>query len=543
MNSTEGTSLASRLGTWRTDALASVVVFLVALPLCMGVAIASGAPPAAGLITGIVGGLVVGFIAGSPLQVSGPAAGLAVIVWELIREHGLAGLAVIVLLAGLIQATAGLLRLGQWFRAVSPSVIYGMLAGIGVLIFAGQFHVMVDDGPKGSGIRNLLSIPEAIWRGVVPADGTSHHLAAIIGLTTIGTILLWGRFAPKRLKVVPAPLVAVIVASAVAAILALPIRYVSVPSNLLDAVNLPSFASLTAALSLPLFGAAAALAAVASAETLLCATAVDAKHNGPRTDYDRELLAQGIGNMICGVLGALPMTGVIVRSSANVEAGAKTRLSAILHGLWILAFVVMLPNVLGLIPVASLAAVLVFTGYKLMNPAAVRTLAKQGRAEVAIYAATVAGIVAIDLLTGVLIGLALSVAKLVYTFTHLECSVAPEPAEGTVVSLVGAATFVRLPALAKTLATVPPAGPVRLCAQRLAYIDHACLELLGSWTKQREAAGGTVTFEWDRLEALSRQRRPVVAMGAPSDASHPATSAMPAMPAAPAVGMNTPLPA
>lgn len=512
------------VGALRTDALASVVVFLVALPLCMGVAIASGAPPAAGLITGIVGGLVVGVLAGSPLQVSGPAAGLAVIVWELLQRHGAAGLGVIVLLAGLMQLVAGALRLGQWFRAVSPSVIHGMLAGIGVLIFASQFHVMVDDGPKGSGIQNLLSIPAAVARGVTPSNGSSNHLAAMIGLVTITTIVLWTRLAPKRFKALPAPLVAVCVGSVLAAALALPVRYVAVPANLWDAVTLPTLESLRGALSISVIGAAAALAVVASAETLLCATAIDQRHTGPRTDYDRELMAQGVGNCICGVVGALPMTGVIVRSSANVEAGARTRLSAVLHGAWILAFVALMPGVLGRIPVSALAAVLVFTGYKLVNPTAMRALATQGRVELAIYAATVVGIVTTDLLTGVLIGLGLSLAKLVYTFTHLDVTFVEGTEPGTaLVALDGAATFVRLPALAAALAKVPPGTQAQICAERLAYIDHACLELITTWQRQHEAGGGHATISWERLETLARRTRPGVTL--PGTAASPATTA------------------
>jgi MFS superfamily sulfate permease-like transporter len=503
---------AEFVGALRTDLLASIVVFLVALPLCMGIAIASGVPPAAGLITGIVGGLVVGFLAGAPLQVSGPAAGLAVIVWELIQRHGLAALGIIVLLAGMIQLTAGAMRLGQWFRAVSPAVIQGMLAGIGVLIFASQFHVMVDDRPKGSGLTNLLTIPQAIQRGVTPVEGTSHHLAALVGLLTIASIVLWMHFAPRRLKMIPAPLAAVVVAVIFAGVLALPVRYVAVPSNLLDAVRLPSSETLALVASGPILGAALALAVVASAETLLCATAIDQRHTGPRTNYDRELMAQGVGNMLCGALGALPMTGVIVRSAANVEAGARTRLSAILHGAWILAFVAAMPWALERIPVSALAAVLVFTGYKLVNPVAIRALARQGRAELAIYAATVVGIVATDLLTGVLIGLGLSLAKLVYTFTHLTAEVEPGPTPGSHrVVLDGTATFVRLPKMAAALATLPAGSTVEVCAQRLAYIDHACMELLSSWERQHRAAGGTVTISWERLEQLSREARPAVA--------------------------------
>src|SRR5688572_4583346 len=166
------------LATIRQDLLSSVVVFLVALPLCMGIAIASGAPPAAGLITGIVGGIVVGMFSGCPLQVSGPAAGLAVLVYEIVQKHGMEKLAIVVLIAGIFQIIAGLLRAGQVFRAISPSVIFGMLAGIGVLIFGAQFHVMVDDSPRANGIKNLLAIPESIAKGIFPAEGSVHHLAA-----------------------------------------------------------------------------------------------------------------------------------------------------------------------------------------------------------------------------------------------------------------------------------------------------------------------------------------------------------------------------
>ena len=189
---------------WTKDFLASIVVFLVALPLCMGIAIASGVPPALGLITGIVGGLVVGFLAGSPLQVSGPAAGLAVVVYQAVQDHGLAALGVIILGAGAIQLAAGLLKIGQWFRAISPSVIHGMLAGIGVLIFCSQFHVMVDDAPRANGIQNLISIPESIYKGLFPFDGSTHHIAAAIGLLTIVSLLAWNRFKPAQLRMVPA---------------------------------------------------------------------------------------------------------------------------------------------------------------------------------------------------------------------------------------------------------------------------------------------------------------------------------------------------
>ena len=487
---------------WRdtigSDVLASVVVFLVALPLCMGISIASGMPPATGIVTGIIGGLIVGFIAGSPLQVSGPAAGLAVMVWQIVDEHGFAVLGAIVLVAGGIQIAAGVAKLGQWFRAVAPAVIRGMLAGIGVLIFASQFHVMVDDYPKGGGLDNLLSIPGAVLKGVIPSENTAHHYAAGVGLLTIIVIVAWDWLKPKKLKAVPGPLLAVIVASGAAAILDLPIVYIDIPSDLTENLTIISFEGFTTISGREFAIEALAVAFIASAETLLCATAVDQMHSGPRTRYDRELTAQGVGNVLCGILGALPMTGVIVRSSANVDAGAKTRMSAILHGVWLLAFVVALPSMLAVIPRSSLAAILVHTGYKLAHPKAVRELVKYGWPELLVYSATLAAIVAVDLLTGVLLGVLLSVIKLLYRISHLEAKVTER---GGVIDLhlSGSASFLSLPKLASTLENLPMDKEVHVHIQDLAHIDHACLDLLKGQAKRQEEAGGKLEIEWDEL--------------------------------------------
>jgi len=626
----------------KQDFLASIVVFLVALPLCMGIAIASGVPVAAGLITGIVGGLVVGWIAGAPLQVSGPAAGLTVIVYDLVQHHGLEVLGMAVLIGGALQLIAGVLGYGRWFRAVSPAVIHGMLAGIGVLILASQFHVMVDDTPKGSGIRNLISIPEAIQKGLpmpelgtveqrssqrdllqqfgalheqqvqlrelaaerlpaMPADADqddaaqppetsvvdpaqlerltakqrdlsdqldvlverldtqgvspavrdpaelklatdqsqeqarialadlrqgnsdgvrasqanlqhaletvlvelkNHDWAAKIGLLTILALVFWNAGVPKRLKMVPAPLAAVVIATAATAVLKLPVLYVEVPDNLWTEIHFPSLSVLR---SVPLgvvFQAGVVLAVVASAETLLCATAVDQMQAGTRTNYDKELTAQGVGNMICGLLGALPMTGVIVRSSANVEAGAKTRLSTILHGTWLLLFVSLLALLLRMIPTAALAAMLVYTGYKLINFKAIRELREYGWGEVVIYAATLTAIVCTDLLTGVLTGVALSAAKLLHKFSHLKSHLdVQQDDRSAVLKLVGAATFIRLPRLADALERVPDGFELHVDFDRLTYIDHACLDLLMNWAKQHEGSGGTLVIDWESLHA------------------------------------------
>src|SRR5688572_14693865 len=196
------------MGKHTNDILSSIVVFLVALPLCMGISIASGAPPAAGLITGIIGGILVGSISGSPLQVSGPAAGLAVLVAQIVQDHGVKALGPIVLVAGAIQLCAGILKAGQWFRAISPAVIYGMLSGIGILIFASQFHVMLDDQPRSNGVVNLITIPGALYNDFFNPDGyAQHHIPAMLGLLTIGSLILWNQFRPKALRMIPGALI------------------------------------------------------------------------------------------------------------------------------------------------------------------------------------------------------------------------------------------------------------------------------------------------------------------------------------------------
>ena len=495
---------------WLSDVLSSLVVFMVALPLCIAIAQACGVSAQAGIITGVVGGLVVGVLAGSPLQVSGPAAGLVVLVYQLHADYGTAGMGVAVALAGAMQVVAGFIKLGNWFRAVSPAVIHGMLAGIGIVIVASQVHVLVDDVPTGKPIANLLSIPQAAWKAFNDHDAEypHHRHAAIIGILSIAVLVGWNAFRPQRLKLIPGALVAVVVAAFATWLMPEDVRTVAVGSNLLAAVHWISDSDRSLWLSSAIWQSAATVAMIASAETLLCASAVDRMHTGPRTNYNRELSAQGIGNVICGCLGVLPMTGVIVRSAANVEAGAKTRLSAILHGAWLLLFVTALANVLELVPTTSLAAILIVTGYKLVNPASIRELWKISKSEAMILVATTAAIVATDLLIGVLTGVALAVGKLVWTFSHLRIRTESDPLNGrTTLRLEGAATFLRLPWLADALEKVPPNTELHVNFEQLTYVDHACLELLMTWEKQHEATGGSLVIDWDSLHARFRSPR------------------------------------
>lgn len=502
----------------RDDLLASFVVFLVALPLSLGLALVAGFPfetaAAVGLISSAVGGILVGLFSGSPLQVSGAANGAAVTVAAFVSDLGFEAVGVIVMLAGIIQLLAGMLKLGPVFRAVSPALVQGMLAGIGVLIFASQFHVMVDDSPPGSGrefggIINLWSLYEAVWKGVTI---DAHQPAAMIGLMTISLLVFWNRFSPMLLKSIPAPLVGVGITTALAYWFDLDVKYVPAPDRLADAISLPHPSIVYRISEAQLWSAAFSLAFVSGAESLLTATALDAmQRHAPRTKYNRELMAQGAGNVVCGLLGVLPVSGVIVRSSANVLAGAKTRLSTVLHGVWILAFIGFFPHILRMIPVASLAAILVFAGANLIKLAFLRNLWAQDRVEAAIYLATLAMVVTTDVLTGIGFGVVLALARLLYNFSNLEVLVDDNITTGkTDIYLRGAATFIRLPVLTDALENLRSDAQVQVHLHDLTYIDHACLDLLDNWRKQHQEMGGNLSLDWEALQGIFQKKTSIV---------------------------------
>ncbi|MEU3314179.1 SulP family inorganic anion transporter [Streptomyces sp. NPDC006662] len=461
-------------GSFRADLGASVVVALVALPLCVGVAVASGVPAELGIVTGVVGGLVTGWFRGSTLQVSGPAAGLTVLVYEAVGAYGLPALGALVLASGMVQLGLGALRLGRWFRAISLAVVHGMLAGIGLVLIAGQLYALSGVRAPGETLAKLGGVHElgarADWAGVA------------LGAATIAVLVLWRRL-PARLRVVPGALVGVAAATAVAALLRLPVETVRV-SGVLAAVSPPGWSDFGALGSVGAVGTVVALALIASAETLFSAAAVDRMHDGPGTDYDRELLAQGVGNAVCGLLGALPMTAVIVRSSANVEAGARTRASRILHGGWLLLFAVALPGVLEAVPLAALAGVLLHAGWKLLPARTVAALWRTHRGEAVVLVVTAVAIVATSLFEGVLAGLALAVAKAAWETSHVHVEEVWE-GEELCVRVVGNASFLRLPKLLDCLEALPHDVSVRLDLSGLRHLDHACLTALEGWERRR----------------------------------------------------------
>lgn len=475
---------ARRLPHLWQDFTASVVVFLVALPLCVGVAVASGVPAELGLVTGIVGGLVTGLMRGSSLQVSGPAAGLTVLVLEAVREYGLAVLAVVVLVTGLLQLLMGALKLGRYFRAVSVAVVEGMLAGIGLVLIAGQLYALAGRTAPASGLGKFAGLPEAIAGAV---RSTEALASAGLGAGTIAVLVLWRRL-PHRVRTVPAALGAVVLATLASWALGLPVAEVEV-RGLVDSVRAPSADAFGELASPGVLGTVLAFTLIASAESLFSAAAVDRLHDGPRTEYDRELMAQGAGNTVCGLLGALPMTAVIVRSAANVRAGARTKASRVLHGLWLLLFAALLPAALGVIPLPALAGVLVHAGWKLIPLREIASLWREHRGEALVLLVTAVSIVAVSMFEGVLIGLALAVAKAAWEASHVHLEVVDKGSGPVQAYLSGNATFLRLPKILDSLEALPKDRPVELDLSGLHHLDHACHSALESWSVRHSAAG------------------------------------------------------
>jgi len=511
----------------KSDLPASVVVFFVAVPLCLGIALASGAPLFAGLIAGIIGGLVVGVISGSPLGVSGPAAGLAVIVLGAIEELGaFETFLVAVVLAGALQIGLGIARAGILAYFFPSSVIKGMLAGIGLLIILKQIpHAFGHDSdPEGDlkfvqpdGDTTLSSF------GSMMEDFTPS--AIIVSVTCLAILILWEKVLLKRsrkFQLVPGPLVAVTagilfqwLTSRFSPELALDASHlVSVPvagsaSEFIGLLRYPDWSQLA---NPAVWLAAVTMAVVASLETLLCVEATDKLDPQKRvTPTNRELLAQGVGNMASGAVGGLPITQVIVRSSANIQSGGRTKLSAILHGALMLLFVMVLPQLLNLIPLAALASILFVVGFKLARPALWRQMYSLGMAQFLPFAITVLGIVFTDLLTGIGLGMIAAIFAILRAhymnshFMHIEEKGEEAGAREVKIQLAEEVTFLNRAAILKELKQIPDGAHVIIEEFHSFFIDQDVLEIVDDFEANAASRGIKVTRVREPYEASSTQ--------------------------------------
>lgn len=388
----------------REDLVASLVVFIIAMPLSLGIALASGASPAAGLLTAVVGGVVAGFLAGAPLGVTGPAAGMSALVFQLVQTYGIKGLAVITLFAGAVQIGLGLARAGKLFLLIPNAVLEGVLTAIGAIILVGQLHVLTGAGVPSDVFEGLRALPSSLrnWGPIL-----------LCGLIAIAIQLLWNTKAFSKLRWLPGALPAVAIVTALSLFWEMPRVELA---ELIPLVK-SSASDFTGLAWLPQWyvylAPAIGVAVVASAESLLTARAVDTLvENRPGfrpASLDQELTAQGAANLVSAVVGGLPMTAVMVRSAANVNSGAKTRWSTVLHGVWIAAFVGFLPDLITKVPLTALAAVLVITGFKLLNVPKLIHEFKTHPKEGALWVMTTVLVLTTDLLTGLISSLVLAV--------------------------------------------------------------------------------------------------------------------------------------
>ena len=488
------------------DLTSGLVVFLVALPLCLGVALASGAPLLSGVLAGIVGGILVGMLSGSHTSVSGPAAGLtAVVAAQIVALGSFPAFLLAVVLAGLIQIGLGLARAGFLAAFFPSSVIKGLLAAIGVILILKQIpHLFGHDPDPEGDLAFQQPDHENTFSELARTIGDIHPGAAAIGLLSIVVLFVWGKWKPLKHSPVPAPLIVVLLGVGVSLWLRqLGGAWVNEPSHLVQVPVADSLAGFFGFLQLPDFSqwanpavytAAVTLAAVASLETLLNLEAVDKLDPQQRTSpASRELLAQGIGNVTAGLIGGLPITSVIVRSSVNINAGGKTKLAAVIHGVFLLVSVALLPVWLNLIPLSCLAAILVVTGVKLASPALVRQMWSEGRYQFAPFALTVVAIVLTDLLIGVLIGLTVSAGFILYSNMRQPIRRFVEQHLGgdvVHIELANQVSFLNRAALSKVLNEVPRGGDVLLDAQNTDYIDPDVLDLIRDFKEQTGPARG-----------------------------------------------------
>lgn len=479
----------------KSDIFSGLVVFLVALPLCLGIALGSGASPFAGIISGIIGGIVVGLISNSNVSVSGPAAGLIAIVLTAIGTLGsYETFLVAVIIAGAIQLLLGLLKAGSISNYIPTNVIEGMLAGIGISIFLKQIPHAVGFDKDFEGDESFFQFDgENTFTEILKALDYIQIGAILITLTSLIILIGWEKFGiQKKIKFLPGALIAV------AAGILLNQFFISSNSSFKieteHLVNLPvfnSFSDFTNAFATPnlseifnyqVWIVALTIAIVASVESLLCIEAADRLDPQKRfTNTNLELKAQGIGNILTGFLGGLPMTSVVVRTSANVNAGAKTKASAIIHGVLLLICVVTIPLLLNKIPYATLAAILLLIGYKLAKPAIFKHFYHQGWSQFIPFVATIIGVVGLDLLKGVGIGLAINIflilrgnLKRAYNFRKEEYT------DGDVIhiDLAQEVSFLNKAAIKETLKALPQNSKVIINASDTEYIAHDVIDLI-----------------------------------------------------------------
>ncbi|WP_079405690.1 SulP family inorganic anion transporter [Streptomyces sp. 3211] len=469
------------------DLSASIAVFLIALPLSLGIALATGAPLQAGLVAAAVGGIVAGRLGGAPLQVSGPAAGLTVVTAELIQHYGWRTTCAITVLAGACQLGLAALRTARSALMVSPAIVHGLLAGIGVTIALAQLHIVLGGNPQSSSIDNVLGLPAQL------AD--LHPAALGVSTLTLAVLLAWpwlpGR-AGRALRKAPAALAAVAAATAAASLSGLALPRVDLPSwrshALPELPTGPVLGILAAVLTIALVGSVQSLLSAVATDKLI-ASERRTDNRPPRADLNRELWGQGAANIVSGALGGLPVAGVAVRSVANVKSGAVSRRSTMLHGLWVVLAAGLLVPVLDLIPLAALAALVMAVGVQMVSITHMRTVTRHR--EIVVYGTTIVAVVLGGVLEGVAIGIAVAVALALHRLARTRITAEREDNGVHRVCARGQLTFLAVPRLSRVLNQIPHDAHAVIELDG-SFMDHAAYETLHDWQESHLAHGGTL---------------------------------------------------
>jgi MFS superfamily sulfate permease-like transporter len=481
----------------RADFTAGLSVFFVALPLCLGIALASGAPLYAGLLSGMIGGIIVAVISASPLAVSGPAAGLTTLVAASVITLGNYQVFLLaVIIAGVFQILLGLLKLGSIANYFPSAVIKGMLAAIGIMLITKQIPLALGyDKPD-------------FWSGGLPKLNHISFVSLAIVLCSLLLLVLMRQPFARTLKVIPAPLLVVVMGILFATIVELrPTQLVNIPGHVFSNITFPKFRMLVYDMQIWKYGVVIGL--LATLETLLCIEAIDKldRHNRI-TPVNRELIAQGVGNMVCGLLGAIPLTAVVVRGAANVDAGARTKMSAITHGILLLLAVVLIPFILNLIPYASLSAILILTGYNLTQPKLYKNMYSLGWKQFLPFILTIVVILSTDLLIGVSIGLLLSVYFIIQNNFRAEYKITRTVMFGIETELIklnSNVTFLNKVKLKKALDEVPGRSILTIDGSNCNFIDYDILEIISEFenkAKDRSITLYTIGIEKVNVNAI-----------------------------------------
>ena len=514
---------------WKSDVLSGFLVFLIALPLCLGISLACGYPAIAGIFTAIIGGILGSLLSNSELTIKGPAAGLIVIAIGCVTEFGFTGgrdpaadtqayrLALGVgVAAGIIQTLFGLFKAGILGEFFPSAAVHGLLASIGIIIIAKQFPITMGLGSEGSPLELLAKIPRFI--------AEMNPVVGLIGIISLIIMFTYPFIKNPRLRVIPAPMIVLLVAVPLGMYLKVGTEFlVSVPANLFNALTFPDFSGIATGIGLKYI---ILFAFIGSLESLLSAKAVeqiDPWHR--KTNHDRDLLAVGVGNTIAAFVGGLPMISEIVRSRANIDNGAKTRFANLFHGTFLLLFVALVPALINQIPLAALGAMLVYTGFRLASPQSFVHMYHVGREQLIIFVSTIIGVLATDLLVGIAIGIGVKIlihflnGVPVSSIFRLKASVQRGEGEGIKLTVKDSAVFTTWIALKKRLERIKNEPVVVVDLSGASLVDHTVMDKLHEMEKEFKEAGSRLI-----ITGLEHHRRlsdhPAAARQAVEPASH-----------------------